>query len=213
MAGRSIYDLRTEDTPGAVIYTSGWTIKRAPINGSLHLDCLSSVWVGCRTHWANGRTQPCLSTDCPWHAQGVPATWHGYIAGQESRTKERILFEFTDSAAARFIEAKARYGSLYGVKVSASRASQKPNGRVVIGFGGKHPDPSSLPSEVAILPILARIWRLDDDGCAGSLAGPGGSGGDSPASILPINQELTQTEEQRIAAELHRRADKLQAGG
>lgn len=204
MGERSIHDLRVEPTPGEVIFTAGWTIKRAPTNGTRILVSVGSTWTGCRTHWANGRTQPCMAVDCPWHAAGIASVWHGYLPSLDPRTAEHILFEFTDTAAVRFIEAKKRYGTLYGVKFSVSRASQKPNGRVVVNFGGKVPDPGSLLAEPAVLPILARIWRLDDGGFSSRDTTPvGGMNGEETNEVLKqLHQRADRFPEDSQAAEL-----------
>lgn len=62
-------------------------LRLNPITGII----VSTSSEGLLTHWADGRSRPCLDVDCPGCEQGISTRWLGYIqcqsqAGQAQRS-------------------------------------------------------------------------------------------------------------------------------
>lgn len=183
---------RSERTPSSADSSSAWSIKRADSERPLPLVSLSTEWIGIRTHFWHGRTVPCRNDFCEACQAHLVSRWHGYLLTAHGSTDQRIVFEFPANALAILDSAFKQHGTLRGFRFVASRASKKPNGRVVLTPKDFVPNPSRLPVEVDAWPVLAHIWGLDD-GADGILSG-GTSSTMLPTESAEVERAVSQTD-------------------
>ncbi len=159
-----------------------YDLVTAPVVGSLLLVVLSRALVGVWTHFANGRTVPCLGEACMLcHAQpSVRRRWHGYLACWRPDAARVVLAELTRQAVLcerDWLEAKD--GSLRGRWVRLYRTTSHAKAPVVISLSNPRvggPPSLDLPRRVKddgstepFLPqspdvqaALMRIWAGED---------------------------------------------------
>lgn len=156
-------DVRTSDEIPSRPDYAGWDLVRTPASGALSLVCLSRDFSGVFTHWWGGRTIPCRKSGCPAHDAGHSARWHGYLLCEVSPGAKRVLFEFTDQAAATFAELRKEHGTLRGLCFRASRSRARANGRVIITAVKHLGSGARLTPEVPVRSVLSVIWGLTPD--------------------------------------------------
>ncbi len=138
--------------------THGWEITRASHLKPVTFCCVSDAHYGVYTHYFHRRTMPHLLTGCEACDAGLDRRWLGYLLAVLQGNKRRIIFEFTPAAAETVVSAEGKFGSLRGHVFSASRTANRNNGKVQLDLRPGKFDPSLLPPDEPIKPLLARIW-------------------------------------------------------
>lgn len=173
-------DVRTSDEVPQRPDYAGWDIVRTPSIGVLSLVSVSRSFTGVFTHWWGGRTIPCRKSGCPAHDAGHSARWHGYLLCEVSPTRKKIIFEFTDQAAATFKEWSLNFDDLRGICFRASRSKSRANGRVILTFVKRLPARADLAAEVSTRDVLSVIWGLTPEG---------GNDAEGTGDLVPIVPE------------------------
>lgn len=170
-------DVRSSDDVPDRPEHAGWSIVRTPPTGVLSLVCISRGFTGVWTHWWGGRTIPCRVSNCPAHDAGHSPRWHGYLLCEVPETKARVLFEFTEHAAATFAQELRERKTLRGLCFRASRSRARSNGRVLITPVKRIGSSARLPAEVPIRQVLSLIWGLTPEA---------GNDADGTGDVVPI---------------------------
>jgi hypothetical protein len=154
------YDFEFQDEPQECDKGFPWTVVRTP--GASHLDfiAVSHRHVGVRTHYFHRRTIGHRRVGCEACDAGNRSRWTGYLLGLSHPAGQRILFEFTPTAAQYLLPLYEVRESIRGLRIRASRPSKRENGTIVLAFRGYLEDPSALPDAVPIKPLLFNIWGL-----------------------------------------------------
>lgn len=161
---REHLDLWIEPDPSKEDCHHEWNIVRTPPDRRLDLVLVSRDLLGVRTHYFRGRTTPCRRADCPACATGMLSRWTGYVLALEWSKHIPSIFEFTPGCVETLRNIQGTHGTLRMAKISASRASHRANGKVVITYKGQLPDGGvpSIPEDEPLLPLLLKIWGLSE---------------------------------------------------
>lgn len=136
-------------------------ILRTPAQGKLGGLVTCNDVIGCNTHFVTNRTVPCEGRDsCGLCAQGYAYRWHGWVSAVILPGLEHVLFEFTATASETFRTYQDLHGSLRACRFAAFRASNRPNGRVVIQTTPGDPNKVRLPDPPDVRRILCHIWNV-----------------------------------------------------
>lgn len=150
-------------TVPAIAKTYALPLVRVRAKGAQSAFVLSTRFLGVWTHYWHGHTTPCTSPDCDACQHGHAATWHGYLALWNAKDQAAKILEFTAAAGQDLEDWLLANGSLRGSLLTASRAGNRPNGRVHLQFRPAAPTDPKLPPEPAILPMLAALWHMPVD--------------------------------------------------
>jgi hypothetical protein len=156
------YDFDFQDEPEVGDKGFPWTVVRTPATSVLEFIVVSHRHLGVRTHYFRNRTIGHRKGICDACKQGNVSRWTGYLLGVTNGTGQRILFEFTPSAAQYVLPLYEARESIRGLKIRASRPSKRPNGTVALAFRGYADDTSALPDAIPIKPLLFNIWGIGD---------------------------------------------------
>lgn len=146
------------DEPGPEDEPLGFDIFRTPTRKPFRAIVLSHRPVGSYTHYAGGRSRPCLGDGCSICEHGQRPRWHGWLAVCDRKTFRRALFEYPRGADESLREALRRYDSLRGHEIRASRRRPEANARVVLEVSATLVDLDTLPPEFDVRSALVRIW-------------------------------------------------------
>lgn len=138
-----------------------WQIIRTPATGKLSVCVVSQRVFGIRTHFHKGRTGPHLREGCEACRDHREPRWTGYLLALAFPGEHQVLFEFPPPAARQIEAARLVHGKLRGLKLRATRAGNRPNGKVLVAECGLAGPELQLPPDVDILPVLYRIWQIN----------------------------------------------------
>jgi len=139
-------------------------IVRCPAKGVLTAVITSPGLIGCPTHYVNNRTQPCEGQGkCDWCEAGHSWRWHGWVACILVGTYEHVIFEMTATSSDSFRNYQAIKDTLRGCLFTATRPSQRHNGRVVISCKPADTTRIVIPASVNVRRILCHIWGINYD--------------------------------------------------
>lgn len=150
-------------TPEPPPQHSGYTLRiaRTPAKGTLRAIITATDVTGVCTHFAKNRTIPCEGTDkCTWCAEGFSWRWHGYVSCILTDTLEHVIFEFSAAASDTFRNYLQLHGTLRGCIFTATRPSQRFNGRVVISCKPSDPQRQRLPDPPNVPKLLCHVWNV-----------------------------------------------------
>lgn len=120
---------------------------------------LSDFVLGVKTHWINGRTQPCLGAagGCEGCKVGMSIRKKGYLCVWGGLGGKVSLLEITPKAFD--FEAKLYYSSgLRGMMYRAKRMGSDPKSALRVELSDTAHCPHALPDEVDVQEVLCRIW-------------------------------------------------------
>lgn len=129
----------------------------APLAG-LTMDC---DLLGCRTHYAGGRTQPCQGASCPMCLDGHSWRWHGYLPLYNPTTGRQIILEIPALAAEDYHHQIEQYNTRAGLKLTVRRQNKRPNSRVILTLEPYPANGHVLPVPVDVRRYLEHMWGLD----------------------------------------------------
>ena len=146
---------------------------RTPAAKALVLICTSADLIGCPTHYYRNRTMPCERQACEPCEHGYSKRWHAYVAAIDPTTGEHLIFEMTRQAGDELRDYRLRHGTLRGCKLQATRANNRPNGRLCIRTKPADLATLNLPEPPNIVRVLCNLWDVPYDGItdAGSYEG------------------------------------------
>ena len=135
-------------------------LMRVPANGTI-LGVLTSHEIhGCRTHWDRYRTQPCPGEhDCPLCLAGTPWRWQGWLSLLSQISDRQIVVQVSPLAAQALNEIRQKYGHLRGLLTQFSRATKRPNGRIIVEARQLPKPIENLPPPVDIQHYMEMIWQ------------------------------------------------------
>jgi hypothetical protein len=135
-------------------------ILRTPPTGKLIAIITARDVLGCNTHFYNHRTTPCDGDECIACSEGYPWRWHGYVTAVDVLSREHFLFEFPAAACDPIRAYRENHTTLRGCTFLATRAPQRPNGRVMIRCKPADLERESLPPEPNVKAILCKLWGI-----------------------------------------------------
>lgn len=153
-------DFRIEEMPGGEDQNFGWSIRRAPADRPLKLVCLSDAFLGVRTHYYRGRTQPCAKVDCAACAAHMLSRWTGYLAAVDQADNAAVIFEFTPPGAIVLAEARKEFNTLRGLQIVAGRSNARANGKVNLSHRGISSKAHKLAEAPILFEVMSHIWGL-----------------------------------------------------
>lgn len=138
-------------------------LRRVPgsgvIAGVITTRDLREVW----THFHRGRTVGCSRPDCPGCESSCPQRYEAYVGLYSPPSKKHIILGLTVGAVRQIVDQIGRLDSIRGLVISATRASKRPNARVVLETGLVYADMSALPASFEVLEHLERIWGVEHE--------------------------------------------------
>jgi hypothetical protein len=140
---------------------AGIRLVRVPPNKTIEAIATSETLIGCNTHFAHRRTQPCNGPDCSLCLDGVPARWHGYISIFSTRSRTHAVLELTSLAAQPIADYQDRHGTLRGAQITATRIGNRPNAPVSVSICPCDVDLRTLPRPVCLQKFLTVLWNLE----------------------------------------------------
>lgn len=167
---------------GALPFRAGQTryhILRAKPGSPVQLFCANPTLYGVRTHYVEGRTQPCVDDTRGYcdHCQESKPRWYGYIAGLVPLVGRIALAELTFEAASNCPTLREIGTSLRGLHLKIERIGTNKRGRCVATF-----EPMrvrvNLPPPVDIPAALCAVWGVTPV-VAGFQVEPQAQGGDA----------------------------------
>jgi hypothetical protein len=138
----------------------GFDLVRTPADGTFQAIVTSEDLIGCFTHYWGGRTVPCEGDPCPACEKLQSSRWHGYLSCFNPRTREHVLFEFTQKAAFALAEYRDAHGTLRGCHFQAFRPKRRKNSRVVIECKPADLTKITLPKPPDLVRAMSTIWQL-----------------------------------------------------
>jgi hypothetical protein len=120
---------------------------------------LSDQVIGCKTHWMNGRTKPCIGIEkgCEGCLLGMPWRWKGWLAVYLPNLKTPWLLEVSQNAYDNNLELAATEG-LRGRDFKASRPGDHVNSKLYIELLPSLTKPENVPPAFDVMAVLERIW-------------------------------------------------------
>jgi len=137
-------------------------LKRCPVGKPVIAIVTSLDLIGCKTHFYQGKTQPCENETCKACLDGVRWTWHSYLSAYDHAAKLHFLFESTARATEAFVQYREAHDVLRGCLFRAQRTQLRANARVYIETRPADLEKYSLPNPPDLTKILAIIWNLPD---------------------------------------------------
>jgi hypothetical protein len=141
----------------------GWEIRRAPVKGAMVVQIWSHQVEICPTHNVSKRTQPCLGEICPICERGIQPRYHGYLAGMQMGTYEKVIIEVTAKIAEQLDEHFSELRSLRGAYIRLSRLTPVPNGKILCQVTPKKPTDAECPTGPNVRRIMEAAWRSNID--------------------------------------------------
>ena len=148
------------NTPPAEGRGPAFSLRRTPTQRPLSAVITCEDLMGCCTHFYGGRTVPCEAPDCEPCREQVPWRWHSYVSAIDLGTMEHFIFETTAQATDVFVAYRTRHGSLRGCHFQATRAHNRPNGRVQIRCKPADLQRTQLPAPPDITRVLSCLWNI-----------------------------------------------------
>ncbi|WLD12649.1 hypothetical protein [Planctellipticum variicoloris] len=129
-----------------------------PIRGTI----LSHDIQGAELHFG-GRSVPHTDPSdlCDGCQRGQPRRWEGYLALWSQGKGSIGVLAIPPGAVPQFAAYLELHGTLRGAVLVATRAGNKPNGRIVAEIARGELAMNQLPREPDVCRILAHIWGLD----------------------------------------------------
>lgn len=149
------------EVPGEAAFQSDWQMMRAKADHPQLFVCVSSVHLGCYTHFYKRQTIPHRNVGCKPCKAGFERRWKGYVLGVAIKNGAHVIVEISPPSAMQLIQYRTEYGTLRGLNLILSRTSDRPNAKISITHKGMYHAPQKLPPEQDIWPIIARIWGVD----------------------------------------------------
>lgn len=149
------------NTPPAERSWAHCKLLRTPMGKELKGIITSEKLIGCRTHFTKGRTTPCLGSACIPCSEGHSWAWHGYISLYEPSHASICIFECTEQGAQQIIRQAAAFGTLRGLMLTAKRAANRPNSRVLCKLEPHSFPAEALPPGVDLCTYLEHMWGED----------------------------------------------------
>jgi len=116
--------------------------------------------VGLYTHWAGGRTLPCVRKKCELCEQNVARRWYGFLMVYSLKQDRQYLFEYTAAAAATVVDYWERHRTLRGARLSGERQGARANGRLTLFLMPPMPEIDPLPKAPNRVALLSQMWSV-----------------------------------------------------
>lgn len=142
---------------------AGTRLLRCPMASPLAGLTMGVPMIGCRTHYAGGRTQPCAGKACKLCLDGHTWRWHGYLPLYNPDHRKQIVLELTAAAAEDYHRLISDYPSAAGIKLTVRRSAKRPNARVILTLEPASPNGHPLPAPIDVKRYLEHMWALDRD--------------------------------------------------
>lgn len=111
------------------------------------------------THFLGARTQPCMKLNCPGCEKKMPHRWEGYLSIWTTKPGKHIIARITEAAANAIEESVPNWNDLRGIYIELTRASTRPNSRLLAEIKVLELNQVKLPSEPDLIQHLNLIWR------------------------------------------------------
>ncbi len=121
---------------------------------------LSQHLVGIMLHYWKGRSKPCEGNECEACQAGQKPRWKGYFQVHNADNQTVYIVEITERVWHEFNEEDRKNGTLRGARIELQRTNRKANGPLAARFLAGRTAESELGKEVAIVPILERMWEI-----------------------------------------------------
>ncbi len=138
----------------------GMRLIRTPANGKLNGLITCDDLIGTPTHYFGGRTVPCDDQECKACEAAIGWRWHAYVPIVLARTHEHCILELTAQAAQSLKDYRKENLTLRGTWLSAQRAGNRRNGRVIITLAPHDLTQITLPPEPDVQQIMLHIWGI-----------------------------------------------------
>lgn len=138
----------------------GFRLVRTPASPPFRAFVISENLLGCPTHYVANRTIPCEHPTCEPCENGIGWRWHGYLLVQIESTTETVIFEMTAAASDHFKKYYERHGTTRGCYFQATRANNRPNGRVLLQCKPADLAKINLPKPLDLIKLLSHIWNI-----------------------------------------------------
>lgn len=139
------------------------TLLRCPPFKPMVAIVTSLDLVGCPTHFYGGKTMPCEETKCKPCLEGIPWSWHSYVAAYDHVAKLHFLFESTARASEPFKQYRDANGTIRGCLFKAQRTHQRANAQVRIETRPADLEKYQLPDPPNVENLLSIIWGFPVD--------------------------------------------------
>lgn len=131
---------------------------RTPATGLIKGVITTHQVVQIYTHHSRGRTVGCAAEHCPDCFTSQPTRYEAYLGFYSPATKKHAILATTLGAVRQIQDQAGRVDRVRGLCLALSRASKRPNSRVIVECGMVYPDTSALPSPPDLIAHLERIW-------------------------------------------------------
>lgn len=135
-----------------------YKIFRCEIGKPQAMVILSTDWIGCTTHYFEGRTRQCRPEGCNACACGNEPRWHAYLLVFNPISHQIKILEVPKATVHQVNHHRASLAPLRGMTLTIERVPNKINGSV---HGVIKPGPvpaDQLPKEANVKEILERMW-------------------------------------------------------
>lgn len=116
--------------------------------------------LGLYTHWAGGRTLPCVRHDCEQCEQNAARRWYGYLMVYSLKQDRQYLFEYTAAAAETVVRYFAKHRTLRGAQLIGERAGARANGRLTLYLHTPKAENDPLPKAPNRVALLSQMWSV-----------------------------------------------------
>jgi len=116
--------------------------------------------LGLYTHWAGGRTLPCVKKACEHCEQNVSRRWYGFLMVYSIKQDRQYLFEYTASAASTVVQYWEKHRTLRGAAISGERQGGRPNGRLTLFLTPPKSEAEPLPKAPERVSLLSQMWSV-----------------------------------------------------
>jgi len=181
---------------------AGTRLLRCPAASPLAGITMDAELIGCPTHYAGGRTQPCQGTTCPMCLDGHQYRWHAYLPLYNPVTGRQFVLELTAMAAQDYRLQIQQHQSRAGLKLTVRRDSKRLNARVLLTLEPYQSNGRPLPTPIDVQHYLEHMWGLDKQPVDGPRKGtrstehkrhsPHTPPGDTPQHVATATAEAMQ---------------------
>lgn len=119
--------------------------------------------LGLYTHWAGGRTLPCVKAKCECCEQNIARRWYGYLMVFSIKQDRQYLFEYTAAAAPTVDAYWVKHRTLRGAKLAGERQGDRANGRLTLFLSPPQSDVEPLPKAPERIALLSQMWSVPLD--------------------------------------------------
>jgi hypothetical protein len=138
-------------------------LVRTPVGRAVTTVICSHTLIGCPTHYAGGRTQPCSGADCELCAKAFSARWHGYLHTCNPESASQNVLELTGAAAQQLLAQAPANGDLRGYNLTCGRTQKRANARVLITLAQQTVPDKFLPPPLDVQAYLQHVWAIDQE--------------------------------------------------